>query len=76
MIKEFLLKQAIKHGAKDIPKEQQEALMQAVEKNPDLFEKIAKEVDALKKQGKPEFYAAIDVTKKYEKELQALFGAK
>lgn len=75
MIKEFLLKQAVKHGAKDLPKEQQEMLTKAVEKNPELFTKIAKEIDELKKQGKPEMYAALDVMKKYQKELQTLFTA-
>jgi dsDNA-specific endonuclease/ATPase MutS2 len=73
MIKEFLLKQALKHGAKDLPKEQLEMLTKAVEKNPKLFENIAKEVDELKKSGKPEMYAALDVMKKYQKELQQLF---
>jgi hypothetical protein len=73
MIKEFFLKQAVKYGTKNLPKEQQEIMMKAVEENPELFEKIAKEIDALKKQGKPEMYASLDVMKKYQKELQALF---
>lgn len=76
MIKEFLLKQAVKHGTKNLPKDQQEMLAKAVEKDPKLFEKIAKEIDALKKAGKPEMYAALDVMKKYQKELQALFAQK
>lgn len=73
MIKEFLLKQAVKRGTKDLPKDQQEMLAKAVEKNPELFTKIAKEIDALKKQGKPEMYATLDVMKKYQKEMQELF---
>jgi hypothetical protein len=76
MIKEFFLKQAVKHGAKNLPKDQQEMLQKAVEKNPKLFEKIATEIDALKKSGKPEMYAAMDVMKKYQKELQELFTQK
>lgn len=75
MIKEFLLKQAVKHGTKDLPKEQQAMLTAAVEKNPELFTKIAKEIEELKKSGKPEMYAALDVMKKYQKELQGLFKA-
>ncbi len=74
MIKEFLLKQAVKHGTKNLPKEQAQMLEEAVTKNPELFEKIAKEIDALKKAGKPEMYAALDVIKKYQKELQATFA--
>ncbi len=74
MLKEFLMKQAIKHGTKNLPKDQAAMLQAAVEKDPKLFEKIAKEIDALKKAGKPEMYAALDVMKKYQKELQALFA--
>ena len=74
MIKEFLIKQAVKHGTKNLPKDQQEMLAKAVEKNPELFEKIAKEIEALKKSGKPEMYAALDVMKKYQNELQSLFA--
>jgi hypothetical protein len=74
MIKEFLMKQAVKHGTKNLPKDQADMLQAAVEKNPDLFTKIAKEIDELKKSGKPEMYAALDIMKKYQKELQATFG--
>jgi hypothetical protein len=73
MIKEFFLKQAVKYGAKDLPKDQREMLSSAVEKNPKLFEKIAKEIKELQKTGKPEMYASLDVMKKYQKELQELF---
>lgn len=73
MIKEFFLKQAAKYGARDLPKEQKEMLLGAIDKNPKLFEKIAKEIDVLKKQGKPEMYASLDVMKKYQKELSELF---
>lgn len=73
MIKEFFIKQAVKHGTKNLPAEQQKMLADAVEKNPELFAKIAKEIDDLKKSGKPEMYAALDVMKKHQKELQGLF---
>lgn len=76
MIKEFFLKQAVKHGTKNLPKDQQEMMLKAVDKDPELFSKIAKEIDVLKKSGKPEMYAAHDVMKKYQKELQALFAEK
>ena len=72
-IRDFFTKQAVKYGAKDLPKDRQAMLQSAVEKNPALFSKIAKEIDALKKQGKPEMYASLDVMKKYQKELQELF---
>lgn len=72
-IRDFFVKQAVKHGTKNLPKDQAEMLQKAVEKDPKLFEKIAKEIEVLKKSGKPEMYASLDVMKKYQKELQALF---
>ncbi len=72
-IRDFFVKQAVKYGAKDLPKDQKDKLMSAVEKNPELFNKISKEIEELKKQGKPEMYASLDVMKKYQKELQELF---
>ena len=73
-IKGFFLKHAVKHGTKNMPKDQAAALQLAVEKDPELFAKIAKEIEVLKKAGKPEMYAALDVMKKYQKEIQVLFN--
>ncbi len=72
MIKQFFLKQALKYGAKDLPKEQLAMFEKMIDKNPALFEKITKEMKDLEKNGKPEMYAALDIMKKYQKELQAL----
>lgn len=72
-IRDFFVKQAVKRGTKNLPKDQAEMLQRAVEKDPELFGKIAKEIEALKKSGKPEMYASLDVMKKYQKQLQALF---
>ena len=72
MIKQFFLKKALKYGAKDMPKDQVAMFEKMIDKNPALFEKIMKEMKELEKNGKPEMYAALDVMKKYQKELQAL----
>lgn len=72
MIKEFFIRQAVKRGTKNLPKDQADMLQSMVEKNPELFSTIAKEIEVLKKSGKPEMYAALDVMKKYQKELQSL----
>ena len=74
MIKEFFLKQALKYGAKDLPKEQVAMFEKMIDKNPKLFETIAKEMKELSKNGKPEMYAALDVMKRHQKELQALMA--
>jgi adenylosuccinate synthase len=72
MIKQFFIKQALKYGAKGMPKDQVAMFEKMIDKNPALFEKIMKEMKELEKNGKPEMYAALDVMKKYQKELQAL----
>ena len=43
-LKTFLMKQAIKSQMKGVPKEQQEMMMRAIEKDPQFFENIAKEI--------------------------------
>lgn len=54
---------------KNLPPEQREAIKAAILKNPTLFEKIAKEVEGLKKQGIPEMAASMKVMQKYKGEL-------
>ncbi len=70
MIKKFLLKQAAKIGTKGLPKDQQEVILKLIEKKPELFEKISKEIKVLTDKGTPEMYAAFEIMKKYEKDLQ------
>lgn len=74
IIKDFFLKNAAKFGTRNLPKEQQEFILNIVEKNPSLFEKIAAETKALTDAGKPEMYASFEVMQKYQKELQAVMG--
>lgn len=58
---------------KDVPKEQQEQIMQLVQKNPDLFKKIGEEIDRrVKKGGENQMKATMEVMKKYRAELQDL----
>ena len=69
-IKQFFTKQAAKYATRNLPEDQKKMIQALVEQNPELFEKIAKETEALVKQGKPEMYASFEVMKKYQKELQ------
>lgn len=43
-----------------------------MEKNPELFEKIQKEIKAKQKDGKGEMAATMEVMRKYQAELQKL----
>lgn len=71
VIKNFFLKNAAKIGTKNLPKDQQDFIMNIIEKNPELFEKIAKEIKTLTDAGKPEMYATFEVMQKYQKDLQS-----
>ncbi|MCX8513690.1 MAG: hypothetical protein ORN26_01465 [Candidatus Pacebacteria bacterium] len=53
---------------------QQQLIMTLMEKNPELFERIAKEIKELTDKGKPEMYASFEVMNKYKKELQELMA--
>jgi len=70
-IKNFLIKKAAERQLKDMPKEQQDMIMKLLENNPDLFMKMSKEVEhKIKKEGKDQMLAMMEVGKKYQKELQ------
>lgn len=70
IVKDFFLKNAAKFAARNLPKDQQEFLTSLIEKNPDLFSRIAAETQELIKKGKPEIYATFEVMQKYQRELQ------
>lgn len=70
MLKQFLMKKMLKSQLKNVPAAEQERLLSAFEKNPQLFEKIAKEVQEKVKQGKNQMSATMEVAKKYQKELK------
>ena len=66
------MKQVMKRQMKDVPKDQQEQMMGMVEKNPELFQKIALEVQEEVKKGTEQMMATMKVAKKYQDELQKL----
>ena len=59
---------------KNVPPEQREMIMKAMEKNPEIFQKIADEVKEAKKKGGNEMYATMQVMQKYQSELQKVFN--
>ena len=71
-IKDFFLKQALKHKLKDVPEAQREMLTSAMERNPEFFKKIGDEVKALTKEGHTELTATMMVMRKHQSELQKL----
>lgn len=72
MIKEFLMNKMIQSKLAGIPAAERAKIISAVEKNPDLFMKIAEEVKISIKSGKDQTTAAMEVMKKYESEFKGL----
>ncbi len=74
MFKKFLQKQVLKRQLANVPEAQRNMLMQAMEQHPDFFEKIAKEVEQKKKEGKSEMAAAMEVMRVHQNELRKMMG--
>jgi len=70
--KNFLMKQSIKSQMKGVPQAQQDMMLSAVEKNPEFFENIAKEIDQKVKEGKSKTAASMEVMRKHQDELRRL----
>lgn len=72
MFKEFLMKKMLK--AKGVPEDQIEMVMTLVEKNPELFTKIAEEIQAKIKGGADQMQASMEVMTKYKDEVQKVMA--
>lgn len=57
---------------KALPKGMQDAVMDAIDKNPEFFKKISKEIDAKVKAGQNKTFATQAVVMQYRSELQKL----
>jgi len=69
-IKNFAIKKLVQSQMKNVPADQQQLIMELLEKNPQLFEQIAKEMqEELKKNGNNQMQAAMKVLPKYQKEI-------
>ena len=71
-IKNYALKKILERQLKDAPPDQKQMIMEMMEKDPKLFEKIATEMQAeLKKNGNNQMAAAMKVLPKYQTELMS-----
>lgn len=71
-LKNFLMKKMMKSQMKGVPEDQQDKILAMVEKNPELFQKIALEVQQEMKNGKDQMTASIHVMQKYQDELKGI----
>jgi len=70
MFQNFLLKKMLR--TKGVPETQIQMFVTMMEKNPELFKTIAKEVEEKVKGGMDQMQAGMEVMKKYESELKKL----
>ncbi len=74
--KQYMTRKLMEHQLKNASPEQRDLVMTMMEKDPQLFEKIALEMQAEMKKGKNQTSAAMTILPKYQKELQAILGDK
>lgn len=74
MFQNFIMKQMLKKQMKGVPEEQQEKIFAMVEKNPDFFMKIAKEVKDKMSNGMSQQDATMAVMRSHEEELKSVMG--
>ena len=72
MFKRMLMKKMLGKKLQGVSEEDQDKLFDMVEKNPELFQKIATEIKTLQKSGKDQMAATVEVMSKYQNELKGL----
>lgn len=68
----FLMRKMLKAQMKGVPEAQQEMILGAFEKDPNLFKKIADEVKQKTKNGQNQQMASMEVMMKYKDRIQEL----
>ena len=71
-LKQYATKKLIQSKMKDVPADQQAMVMELVDNNPALLEKVSKEIKAeMKQNGNNETAAAMKIFPKYQAEIAA-----
>ena len=74
-VKNFAIKKLLESQLKNVPADQKEMILTMVEKDPALFEKVAKELQAeMKVNGNNHMKAAMKILPKYQKEIMAVMS--
>ncbi len=74
-LKSLAVKKLVQSQMKNVPIEQQQMIIEMLEKKPELFEKIAKEIQAeLKTNGNNQMAAAMKVLPKYQAEIASVMS--
>ncbi len=73
-LKTWAMKQALKSQLKNMPQQQQDLILKAVETNPEFFENLAKEIKAETDKGGDQTAVMMTVMRKHQAELQKIMG--
>lgn len=66
------MKKMLKSQLKGMPEAEQDKLIGMIEKNPELFQKIAQEAQAKIKEGKDQMTAMMEVMQNHQEELKKI----
>ena len=72
MFKEYIMRKMLEKQMGNVPAEEREKLIALVTKNPELFQKIALEMQERIKNGEDQMQAAMTVMQAHKEELQKL----
>jgi hypothetical protein len=72
MLKNFLMKKILKRQLKGVPQAEQDKLIGMIEKNPELFQRIAQEAQAKMKEGKDQMTAMMEIMQNHQEELKKI----
>lgn len=73
-VKSYATKKLLERQLRNAPPQQRQLIMTIMEKDPELLEKIAKEIQAEVKSGASEASAAMKVMPKYQQQIQKILG--
>ncbi len=68
----FVMRKMLEAKMKDVPSEDRDKIFSMLEKNPELFTQIARDVKAKTDSGMDQMKAVMEVMQKYQAELNAL----
>ena len=71
-VKDKAVEKMLEKQMGNLPEEQKQALMGMMEKNPEFFENIAKEIEVEVKNGKSQIAASMSVMRKHQAKMQQL----
>ncbi len=71
-IKDFFMRKILASKLKNVPEAQRNQMLDMIQKNPELFQQIGREVQEKMSHGMDQMAASMEVMRKYEGELRKI----